>query len=109
MKLWEKVELGRVRHERGDIITVLGTRVKVLSIGWPGTPWCRAEVTRHHHIGLFFYRVGESLRLTKKYIVVLLDNWGLASWSKGTIPTWRNVHLLRKLADMWARHKTGVG
>ena len=106
MRLWEKVELGRVGYVRGDIITISGSNVYVLEIEWRGTAFCRAKVTRHHHIGLFGYRVGESLRLTKRYIVVLLDAWGLASWSVGTVPTWRDVYLVEKLADAWSRHKS---
>jgi len=102
MKLWDKIYIDGTGYRQGDHITIEGEGLHVLDAGWR-----HVMVTRHRHIGSFFYRIGQSLRYTERYLVVLLSVWGLAEWEPVAIPTWRDVHLLRRLAGKLSRHNLG--
>ena len=58
---------------------------------------------------LVTYRLGKSLRLIGKFIVVLLDIWGLADWDPVTVPVWECIRPLRWMARKMSMLKRHIG
>lgn len=105
-KLWEEVSAYRVpSFHTGSTVDICSKHFRV--IGWSRAFDQNITVTRV--AGLWFYpvlalyRLGESVRLTGKYLIVLLGIWELADWSPATMPHWRSIHILARLAKVFAR------
>jgi hypothetical protein len=52
-----------------------------------------------------WYRFGRLFDIAYHRIIVTLAVWNLADREAGIIPTWRNIHALRRLAE-WERKRT---
>jgi len=52
---------------------------------------------------LFWHRFGKLLDVAYRRAVITLAVWRLAERNEGAIPTWRDVHAPRRVADWWRR------
>lgn len=92
-RLWPYIEVNEKKNE----ISVGPFQLKIVDRNWGGYQKCVRMDYPVWWILYFWHKINRIAEIIYRHTIITLTVWGMAEYIAGTIPSWEDIYLLRKL------------